>query len=581
MLLLASRVFTALGIRVSRASRLLAAPVHLWRGCDRPRTIRRPAVRRMRLRQRRSVRPRLEPLEVRELLSSTPGVPDFSALRGDLTQLRNDATSSAVTLVNAVQPSPTNTPTLASVASQTNKAWSVLTTDANNTWQAVVQVEYAAWGAAQQMFETLLADLDKQLGIAPQSPPPPAPNTNSRSQQSSGLPAPPPAPLVNSSAASTPPPIRPAFSPSDPPSSISLTSSANPSAYGSAVTFTATVSGSSGPPTGSITFYDGTTVLGTGTVNASGIATCTTSSLTVGNHDITAIYSGDSTYAGSTNWLTQTVNLAIFTTGGNWVAPFTGTVTVLCTGGGGGGGAGGNDNAPEAAAGGGGGGGAIEVTVSVTSGNTYTVTVGAGGAGALTAGLRAAGGIGGNSSFALGSTVYCTANGGGGGMANVPEAGGSGGASSYGNGAVLVFAYTGGNGGSGAGGGGASGGGGGGGGAGTSGNGDPGGKATGGTTGAGGAAGTGGSGGGGAGGTGGTAPTGAGTAGSSLGGGGGGGAGTANDGVSGGNGAAGANGEVEISSTQQQQQTVASRMTLLSSANPSRPNQSVTFTATV
>ncbi|HEY7424651.1 MAG TPA: Ig-like domain-containing protein, partial [Gemmataceae bacterium] len=434
----------------------------LWSGRVRRCPARRPAARRMRLRQRRSVRPGLEPLEVRELLSSTPGVPDFSALRSNLTQFRNDATASGFALVNAVQPSPTNIPTLASVHSQWNKAWSVLATDANNTWQAVVQVEYAALGAAQQMFDMLLDDLDKQLGIAPQSPPPPAPNTNDRSQQSSmggvstdtkpsnDLPAPPAAPVVDSSAASAPPPIRPAFAPSDPPSSISLTSSAPLSQQGQSVTFTATVSGSSGTPTGSVTFYDGTTALDTVSLNASGVATYTTSSLTVGNHDITAIYSGDSTYAGSTNWLTQTVALAIFTTGGNWEAPFTGTVTILCTAGGGGGGAGGNFNAGTDAGGGGGGGGAIEVTVGVTDGSNYTITVGAGGAGGLTASGQGGGQAGGDSSFALGSTIYCTANGGGAGRARGPSTGGAAGGTSYGNGAVLVLAYSGGAGGAGA-----------------------------------------------------------------------------------------------------------------------------------
>jgi RHS repeat-associated protein len=170
MLRLSPRVFTALGLRVSRASRLFTAPVHWWRGWLRPRTVRRPAARRLHLRQRRSVRPGLEPLESRELLNATPGVPDFAALRGDLTQLRNDANSSAVALVNAAQPSPTNTLTLASMQSQENQAWSVLTTDANNTWQAVMQVEYAALGAVQQTFDTLLNDLGLPLTGQSSSP---------------------------------------------------------------------------------------------------------------------------------------------------------------------------------------------------------------------------------------------------------------------------------------------------------------------------------------------------------------------------------------------------------------------------
>jgi predicted secreted protein len=62
------------------------------------------------------------------------------------------------------------------------------------------------------------------------------------------------------------------------------------------VTFTATVSPHSGSnvPTGTVTFLDGATALGTGTLNASGIAMFSTSSLSVGTQSITASYAGDS-----------------------------------------------------------------------------------------------------------------------------------------------------------------------------------------------------------------------------------------------------------------------------------------------
>jgi hypothetical protein len=46
---------------------------------------------------------------------------------------------------------------------------------------------------------------------------------------------------------------------------VTLTSSQNPSNFGQAVTFTATVTGTS--PTGTVTFKDGATVLGTGTLS--------------------------------------------------------------------------------------------------------------------------------------------------------------------------------------------------------------------------------------------------------------------------------------------------------------------------
>ena len=72
---------------------------------------------------------------------------------------------------------------------------------------------------------------------------------------------------------------------------IALASSMNPAAVAQPVTFTATVSSSVGTPTGTVTFWDGTTQLGAGTL-ASGVATYATSALPVGAHAITAQYSG-------------------------------------------------------------------------------------------------------------------------------------------------------------------------------------------------------------------------------------------------------------------------------------------------
>ena len=91
-----------------------------------------------------------------------------------------------------------------------------------------------------------------------------------------------------------------------------LTSSANPSIFGNSVTFTATVSESAA--TGTVNFKDdGTSITGCASQTLSGgSATCTTSALTVGSHPITAVYSGDSTYATSTGTLAggQVVNCA-------------------------------------------------------------------------------------------------------------------------------------------------------------------------------------------------------------------------------------------------------------------------------
>lgn len=85
-----------------------------------------------------------------------------------------------------------------------------------------------------------------------------------------------------------------------------LTSSPNPSSVGQAVTFTATVSSSSGTPTGKVTFLNGTATMGT-VILSGGVATFTTSSLTKGRHKITARYSGSSKFAQSSAALIQTV----------------------------------------------------------------------------------------------------------------------------------------------------------------------------------------------------------------------------------------------------------------------------------
>jgi hypothetical protein len=78
--------------------------------------------------------------------------------------------------------------------------------------------------------------------------------------------------------------------------STSVTSSSNPSKRGQTVTFTATISGKS--PTGIVTFKDGTKTLGTGSVS-NAKATYSTSSLSKGNHSITASYGGDANNAAS------------------------------------------------------------------------------------------------------------------------------------------------------------------------------------------------------------------------------------------------------------------------------------------
>jgi hypothetical protein len=76
------------------------------------------------------------------------------------------------------------------------------------------------------------------------------------------------------------------------PSAVILTPGQNPSPYGQAVTLTATVTPGA---TGKVTFYDGSTVLGTRSLNA-GQATFTTVLLPSGTRYLRAHYSGDSAY---------------------------------------------------------------------------------------------------------------------------------------------------------------------------------------------------------------------------------------------------------------------------------------------
>jgi len=85
------------------------------------------------------------------------------------------------------------------------------------------------------------------------------------------------------------------------PTTTTLSATPTSSTYGNSVTFTATVAHTSGTgtPTGTVTFSDGGTNLGTGTLDTSGNATFTTSTLSAGSRSITATYGGDSTFGGS------------------------------------------------------------------------------------------------------------------------------------------------------------------------------------------------------------------------------------------------------------------------------------------
>jgi hypothetical protein len=92
-----------------------------------------------------------------------------------------------------------------------------------------------------------------------------------------------------------------------------VASSANPLVHRQSVTFIAIVSAAApgaGIPTGTVIFQEGNIFLGSSTLS-NGTATSSISTLSVGNHSITAVYDGDTDFAGSTSsGLIQTVNAA-------------------------------------------------------------------------------------------------------------------------------------------------------------------------------------------------------------------------------------------------------------------------------
>jgi uncharacterized protein YjiK len=105
-------------------------------------------------------------------------------------------------------------------------------------------------------------------------------------------------------------------------STTNLSSDTNPSIVGDSVTLTATVTDADAVATGDVEFFDGGASIGSATLDGSGQATLTTSTLAVGSHAITATYSGDDNNTGSTSSeLDQVVAPALAITSGA-TAPF-------------------------------------------------------------------------------------------------------------------------------------------------------------------------------------------------------------------------------------------------------------------
>lgn len=97
-------------------------------------------------------------------------------------------------------------------------------------------------------------------------------------------------------------------------STTQLTVQPNPSMQGQQVTFTARVQGvapGSGTPTGTVTFRDGSIVLGTGQL-VNGTATFQTTTLSLGAHNLIAQFGGDNNFLASASaGVSQTVNPAL------------------------------------------------------------------------------------------------------------------------------------------------------------------------------------------------------------------------------------------------------------------------------
>jgi len=93
----------------------------------------------------------------------------------------------------------------------------------------------------------------------------------------------------------------PVSAPAPAATTIMLTAMPNPAAAGATVTITATISSAAGTPTGSISFLDGSSSIGSVAL-ANGVATLSISTLAAGTtHTLTATFAGNATFAASTS----------------------------------------------------------------------------------------------------------------------------------------------------------------------------------------------------------------------------------------------------------------------------------------
>jgi len=104
---------------------------------------------------------------------------------------------------------------------------------------------------------------------------------------------------------------------------MTLIAAPNPADVGQTVTLTATVTATTqgnashhaaalaAVPTGAVTFYDGAAPIGSGTLDANGIATLGIASFDAGVHSLSAVYAGNDAFAQATASATVTVNGAV------------------------------------------------------------------------------------------------------------------------------------------------------------------------------------------------------------------------------------------------------------------------------
>jgi hypothetical protein len=147
-------------------------------------------------------------------------------------------------------------------------------------------------------------------------------------------------------------PVKQSFVVTPAATTTTLKASAAAITAGASETLTATVTSSGGTPTGTVTFWNGTTSLGTGTLNASGVAALLTTSLPVGTDSITASYAAQGNFAASISAAT-TVTVTAASSGPSPSVTFNSKLTTL--------------NAPQ--------GSTISDAVTITSTNGYTGTL--------------------------------------------------------------------------------------------------------------------------------------------------------------------------------------------------------------